>query len=55
MARNARPLVRLTPVTAIKPVRTPGIWAGKVMIAEHFDELPVDLQEMFGMIDSKPS
>ena len=30
-----------------------GVWKGKVMIPEDFDELPEDIQRAFGMIDDE--
>ena len=49
VARNGRPLVRLTPILTEKSVRIPGTWKGKVTLADDFDELPDDLLDAFGM------
>lgn len=47
IARHGKPLVHLVPVQR-KPIRRqPGAWAGKVRIAEDFDETPEELIESF--------
>jgi prevent-host-death family protein len=49
IARNGKPVVRLTPVagtSSLAAVR--GAWADRVSFAEDFDELPDDIAEAFG-------
>jgi prevent-host-death family protein len=49
IARNGRPVARLVPVAgtnSLAAVR--GVWRGKVVIAEDFDELPDDVADAFG-------
>ncbi len=49
IARNGKPVARLTPVastSSIESVR--GAWRGRVRIGEDFDELPADIAEAFG-------
>ena len=36
---------------SVKP-RHPGVLRGKIKIADYFDELPKDIAEAFGMVDS---
>ncbi|MEI8257980.1 MAG: type II toxin-antitoxin system prevent-host-death family antitoxin, partial [Deltaproteobacteria bacterium] len=38
IAKAGKPLARLVPWTDRKPVRTPGVLAGKVWIADGFDD-----------------
>lgn len=37
IARNGRPVARLVPI-AIRPDRTPGLFAGQIVIADDFDD-----------------
>lgn len=46
LARAGTPVARLVPYTAPEP-RQPGRWAGKVTIADDFDETPEDLLALF--------
>jgi prevent-host-death family protein len=49
IARNGRPVARLVPVAgtnSLAAVR--GVWRGKVVIADDFDELPDDVADAFG-------
>jgi prevent-host-death family protein len=49
IARNGKPVARLTPVastSSIESVR--GAWRGRVRIGEDFDELPADIADAFG-------
>lgn len=46
IARDNKPLLRLTPIGAPKKQRLPGSAKGQVLaIAPDFDELPVDFKE----------
>ncbi len=38
IARNGRPVARLTPVAASQANRRPGAWRGRVTIADDFDD-----------------
>ncbi len=49
IARNGKPVARLTPVastSSIESVR--GAWRGRVRIGEDFDELSADIADAFG-------
>jgi prevent-host-death family protein len=47
IARNGRPIARVVPFhTGAR--REPGAWAGRVWIADDFDELPPSLLAAFG-------
>ena len=43
IAKAGHPIARLVPFTLVKSKRKPGVWKGKVEIAEDFDDLPNDL------------
>ena len=43
IARNGKPVARLTPVQKTRSPRTPGGWEGQVRIADDFDETSEDL------------
>lgn len=46
IARNGRPIARLVPEQRERPRRVPGAWAGKVWIADDFDDMtPEELAE----------
>ncbi len=46
IARDNKPLLRLTPVTEVKKERQPGSAKGQILsIAPDFDELPPDFKE----------
>lgn len=49
IARSGEPVAQLVPLgQGAKPVRTPGMWAGKGWIADDFDApLPPDIQALF--------
>lgn len=38
ISRNGRPVARLVPYRSVCADRTPGVWAGRVTIADDFDE-----------------
>jgi prevent-host-death family protein len=49
IARNGKPVVRLTPVAStgsLASVR--GAWRDRVRLADHFDELPDDIADALG-------
>jgi antitoxin (DNA-binding transcriptional repressor) of toxin-antitoxin stability system len=46
IARAGRVVARLVPPAPAEP-RTPGVWAGRVVIAPDFDELPEDVDAAF--------
>jgi prevent-host-death family protein len=49
IARDGRPVVRLVPVRAERPVRQPGTLRGRIHIGADFDDpLPPDLAAAFG-------
>lgn len=44
IAKAGKPLVKLIPYQEDKKPRTPGVWEGKVVMSEDFDdELPPDI------------
>ena len=48
IAKGNRPVARLVPFTAKKPVRNPGFLQGKIKIADDFDApLPDDIVNSF--------
>jgi prevent-host-death family protein len=50
LTRRGDPAVRLVPERAAGGFASlAGVWAGRVQIAEDFDELPDDLAERLGM------
>jgi prevent-host-death family protein len=47
LCKNGQPMARVIPyVTATEP-RKLGLWAGKIQIADDFDELPPSLKGFF--------
>ena len=38
IARNGRPVARLAPLAARQPDRVPGLWKGRITIADDFDD-----------------
>ena len=50
IARHGEPVARLVPVPKTSSIaELHGVLAGKVRIAEDFDELPEELSESFGL------
>jgi prevent-host-death family protein len=48
IARAGRPVARLVALSgASSRRRTPGVWRGRVSIADDFDELPADMEAAF--------
>jgi prevent-host-death family protein len=47
IGKAGKPIARLVPFAQAQQPRQPGIWCGKVRIAEDFDELPEDLAGAF--------
>jgi len=47
IAKAGKPLARLVPYANEKEPRKFGAWAGKVRIADDFDELPDDMLNLF--------
>ena len=55
IAKNGKPMARLVPLPA-KKKRVPGGWAGKVWIADDFDDpLPEDILKSFYESELEPS
>jgi prevent-host-death family protein len=49
IARNGRPVARLAPLTARQPDRVPGLWKGRITIADDFDEFTEqDARDWYG-------
>jgi prevent-host-death family protein len=49
LTRRGKPAVRLVPEREGGFASLKGVWAGRVHIADDFDELPDDIAERFGM------
>lgn len=47
IAKRGRPMARLVPLATERPRRRFGGWEGRVIIADDFDELPLEVQESF--------
>jgi len=49
IARHGRPVARLVPVQRERPLRKPGVWRGKVKIADDFDDFTdADARDWYG-------
>jgi prevent-host-death family protein len=48
ISRAGKPVARLVPVRSEQRPRVPGLWRGRVVIHEDFDDLPPDLAAAFG-------
>ena len=49
IARNGRPVARLAPLEAKRPDRVPGLWKGKITIADDFDDFTEqDARDWYG-------
>lgn len=51
IARNGRPIAQLVPMQRDRPPRVPGAWAGKVWMADDFDEPD---QELIDLMENGP-
>ncbi len=47
IARNGKPVARLSSVSADLPPRQPGALKGKIWIADNFDDFDEELEELF--------
>ena len=47
ISKAGKPMVRLIPYTVVKKPRKPGVWEGKITMAEDFKELPESLLKSF--------
>jgi prevent-host-death family protein len=47
IARNGKPVARLSAVAGEMPPRQPGALKGKIWIADNFDEFDEELEELF--------
>lgn len=47
LCKAGKPMAKLIKYQHSNKPRTPGLWAGKVHIAEDFDELPEDIAAAF--------
>jgi prevent-host-death family protein len=52
IARAGKPVVKIVPYKEKKADRKGGQLAGKIQIAEDFDQLPEDIAKAFGMFPS---
>lgn len=49
IAKNGKPVAKLIPIEDIPPRTGLGMDAGKVWLADDFNELPADIGEAFGL------
>lgn len=47
IGKAGKPLAKLVPYKKLQNPRQPGLWQGKVKIADDFDELPPELYDAF--------
>lgn len=47
IGRSGRPVARLVPYVEDRAPRSPGRWAGRVLISDDFDDTPADLLDAF--------
>lgn len=47
ISKAGKPMVKLVPYVAAKKPRKPGVWQGKISMAEDFNELPEDVLKSF--------
>jgi prevent-host-death family protein len=47
IGKAGKPLARLIPYEKNRVERKPGLWAGKIIMADDFDELPQDIMDAF--------
>ncbi len=52
IGKAGKPVAKLVPYERSQETRRPGALRGKIKISEDFDELPDDITEALGMIDS---
>jgi prevent-host-death family protein len=52
IGKAGKPVAKLVPYERSQETRRPGALRGKIKISEDFDELPDDIAESLGMIDS---
>lgn len=52
IGKAGKPVAKLVPYERSQETRRPGALRGKIKISEDFDELPDDIAEALGMIDS---
>ena len=53
LAKAGKPVARITAYRGTGRPRKPGAMAGRVWIAEDFDDLPEDIAEAFGAVEPK--
>lgn len=47
IARAGRPVARLVPYRTARHTRVPGVWRGRVVIADDFDRTPDEVLDAF--------
>lgn len=47
ISRAGRPVARIVPISSPRLPRRPGVWKGKVVIHDDFDELPEEIAAAF--------
>lgn len=52
LAKAGKPVAKIVPWDRAAKPRVPGSMEGQIWIAPDFDELPADIAEAFGMLDS---
>jgi prevent-host-death family protein len=53
LAKAGKPVARIVPYDGAAKPRKPGSMKGEIWIAPDFDELPEDMADAFGMLDSQ--
>jgi prevent-host-death family protein len=49
IAKAGKPIAKIVGYQSAPKPRKPGLWKGKIKIADDFDELPPDIAVAFGM------
>jgi prevent-host-death family protein len=47
ISRAGKPAAKLVPIRTVRLPRKPGVWAGKIVIHDDFDELPQEILDAF--------
>ncbi len=47
ISRAGKPAAKLVPIRTVRLPRKPGVWKGKIVIHDDFDELPPEILDAF--------
>lgn len=53
IGKSGKPVAKIVPYIGGAKERVPGALKGKIIIHDDFDQLPDDIAESFGIVDSK--